>query len=94
MGPLYPRMLRDQFGFAREVDALLDANGNGGPPRLPAAAERLAHEVTVMGTYEEAPAAVRRWLEAGADTIDLVLPLGIARGAAPRDARGCRPAGG
>jgi alkanesulfonate monooxygenase SsuD/methylene tetrahydromethanopterin reductase-like flavin-dependent oxidoreductase (luciferase family) len=77
MGPLYPRMLRDQFGFAREVDALLDANASGRPPRLPPAAERLARDVTVMGTYEEAPDAVRLWLEAGADTIDLVLPLGL-----------------
>jgi alkanesulfonate monooxygenase SsuD/methylene tetrahydromethanopterin reductase-like flavin-dependent oxidoreductase (luciferase family) len=77
MGPLYPRMLRDHFGFSREVDALLDANGNGGPPRLPAAAERLARDVTVMGTYEEAPDAVRAWLDAGADTIDLVLPIGV-----------------
>jgi len=77
MGPLYPRMLRDQFGFAREVDALLDANAGGGPPRLPAAAERLARDVTVMGTYEEAPDTIRAWLEAGADTIDLVLPLGV-----------------
>ena len=77
MGPLYPRMLRDQFGFAREIDALLDANGDGGPPRLPAAAERLARDVTVMGTYEEAPDAVRAWLDAGADTIDLVLPFGV-----------------
>jgi alkanesulfonate monooxygenase SsuD/methylene tetrahydromethanopterin reductase-like flavin-dependent oxidoreductase (luciferase family) len=77
MGPLYPRMLRDQFGFAHEIDGLLDANANGGPPRLPAAAERLARDVTVMATYEEAPDAVRAWLEAGADTIDLVLPLGF-----------------
>lgn len=77
MGPLYPRMLRDQFGFAQEVDALLDANANGGAPRLPAAAERLARDVTVMGTYDEAPDAVRLWLEAGADAIDLVLPLGL-----------------
>jgi alkanesulfonate monooxygenase SsuD/methylene tetrahydromethanopterin reductase-like flavin-dependent oxidoreductase (luciferase family) len=77
MGPLYPRMLRDHFGFAHEIDALLDANGNGGPPQLPAAAERLARDVTVMGTYEEAPDAIRAWLEAGADTIDLVLPLGL-----------------
>jgi alkanesulfonate monooxygenase SsuD/methylene tetrahydromethanopterin reductase-like flavin-dependent oxidoreductase (luciferase family) len=77
MGPLYPRMLRDRFGFVREVDALLDANANGGPPRLPTAAERLARDVTVMGTYEEAPDAVRHWLEAGADAIDLVLPLGL-----------------
>jgi alkanesulfonate monooxygenase SsuD/methylene tetrahydromethanopterin reductase-like flavin-dependent oxidoreductase (luciferase family) len=77
MGPLYPRMLRDQFGFAREVDALLDANAGGGRPRLPAEAERLARDVTVMGTYEEAPDTVRLWLEAGADSIDLVLPLGL-----------------
>jgi hypothetical protein len=77
MGPLYPRMLRDHFGFAREIDALLDANGGSGPPRLPAAAERLARDITVMGTYEEAPDIVRLWLEAGADTIDLVLPLGL-----------------
>lgn len=77
MGPLYPRMLREQFGFANEVDALLAANGSGGLPRLPAAAERLARDVTVMGTYDEAPDAVRLWLEAGADSIDLVLPLGL-----------------
>jgi alkanesulfonate monooxygenase SsuD/methylene tetrahydromethanopterin reductase-like flavin-dependent oxidoreductase (luciferase family) len=78
MGPLYPRMLRDQFGFADEVDALLAANEGGGPPQLPPAAERLAHEVTVMCSYDQAPDAVRAWLEAGADTVDLVLPLGLA----------------
>jgi alkanesulfonate monooxygenase SsuD/methylene tetrahydromethanopterin reductase-like flavin-dependent oxidoreductase (luciferase family) len=77
MGPLYPRMLRDRFGFAKEVDALLAANQDGGMPRLPAAAERLAREVTVMGTYDEAPAAVRAWLDAGADTVSVVLPLGF-----------------
>jgi alkanesulfonate monooxygenase SsuD/methylene tetrahydromethanopterin reductase-like flavin-dependent oxidoreductase (luciferase family) len=77
MGPLYPRLLRDQFGFAREVDALLSANAAGRPPRLPAAAERLAQEVTLMGTYDDAPDTVRRWLEAGADNIDLVLPFGV-----------------
>ena len=32
-------------------------------PRLPAAAERLARDVTVMGTYDEAPDAIRRWLD-------------------------------
>ncbi|HEX2392775.1 MAG TPA: LLM class flavin-dependent oxidoreductase [Solirubrobacterales bacterium] len=77
MGPLYPRMLRDRFGFADEVDTLLAANSGDGPPRLPPAAERLAREVTVMGTYDEAPAAVRAWLEAGADAVDVVLPLGL-----------------
>jgi hypothetical protein len=77
MGPLYPRMLRDHFGYAAEVDALLDANRDGGMPRLPASAERLARDVTVMGTYEEAPGAARRWLEAGADSVDAVLPIGF-----------------
>ena len=77
MGPLYPRMLRDHFGFGREADALLEANGDGRPPRLPAAAERLAREVTLMGTYDDAPGTIRAWLEAGADSIDLVLPLGL-----------------
>jgi alkanesulfonate monooxygenase SsuD/methylene tetrahydromethanopterin reductase-like flavin-dependent oxidoreductase (luciferase family) len=77
MGPLYPRMLRDHFGYAPEVDALLAANAEGGAPQLPAAAERLAQDVTVMGTYDDAPDAVRRWLAAGADAIDLVLPFGL-----------------
>jgi alkanesulfonate monooxygenase SsuD/methylene tetrahydromethanopterin reductase-like flavin-dependent oxidoreductase (luciferase family) len=77
MGPLYPRMLRDQFGFAREVDALLEANADGGLPTLPAASERLADEVTVMAAYDAAPAAVQRWLDADADSVDLVLPLGL-----------------
>ncbi len=78
MGPVYPRILREQFGFASEVDALLEANGGEAPPRLPPAAERLAREVTVMATYDDAPQAVRQWLEAGADEIDLVLPPGVA----------------
>jgi hypothetical protein len=30
-----------------------------------------------MGTYEQAPHAIRLWLDAGADTVDLVLPLGL-----------------
>jgi alkanesulfonate monooxygenase SsuD/methylene tetrahydromethanopterin reductase-like flavin-dependent oxidoreductase (luciferase family) len=30
-----------------------------------------------MGTHELAAEAIREWLEAGADTIDLVLPQGV-----------------
>jgi len=30
-----------------------------------------------MGSYDEAPDSVSAWLEAGADAIDLVLPLGL-----------------
>jgi alkanesulfonate monooxygenase SsuD/methylene tetrahydromethanopterin reductase-like flavin-dependent oxidoreductase (luciferase family) len=93
MGPIYPRTLRDHFGFAREVDALLEANDGGGPPRWPAAAEPLARDVTVMATYDEAAHAVGPWLENGADAVDLVLPLGLPEAqlmdmleaAAPRD---------
>jgi alkanesulfonate monooxygenase SsuD/methylene tetrahydromethanopterin reductase-like flavin-dependent oxidoreductase (luciferase family) len=77
MGPLYPRILRDHFGFASEIDALLAANGGDGPPQLPGDAERLAREVTLMATYDDAPATVRHWLEAGADAVELVLPLGL-----------------
>ena len=80
MGPLYPQMLRERFGFASEVDALLEANADGGLPKLPAAAERLADEVTVLASFDDAPAAVRRWLDAGADAVDLVLPLGLPEG--------------
>ena len=77
MGPLYPRMLRDAFGYEREAEALLAANADGGAPRLPAEAEPLARDVTIMGTYDEAAAAVGAWLEAGADAVDLVLPFGL-----------------
>jgi alkanesulfonate monooxygenase SsuD/methylene tetrahydromethanopterin reductase-like flavin-dependent oxidoreductase (luciferase family) len=77
MGPIYPRMLRDVFGYASAVDALLEANADGGVPQLPAAAEQLASEVTLMATYDQAPEAIRLWLDAGADTVDLVLPLGL-----------------
>ena len=77
MGPIYPRMLRETFGFAEGADAVLEANSDGGLPRLPPEAEPLAREVTVMGTYDEAPERVREWVEAGADAVSLVLPLGV-----------------
>jgi alkanesulfonate monooxygenase SsuD/methylene tetrahydromethanopterin reductase-like flavin-dependent oxidoreductase (luciferase family) len=77
MGPIYPRMLRDEFGYADAVDSLLEANADGGLPQLPPAAERLARDVTLMGTYDEAREVIGLWLEAGADTVDLVLPLGL-----------------
>jgi alkanesulfonate monooxygenase SsuD/methylene tetrahydromethanopterin reductase-like flavin-dependent oxidoreductase (luciferase family) len=77
MGPLYPRLLRERFGYAHAVDALLEANRDRGAPQLPPAAEPLARDVTVMATYDEAPGAVRAWLDGGADAIDLVLPLGV-----------------
>jgi alkanesulfonate monooxygenase SsuD/methylene tetrahydromethanopterin reductase-like flavin-dependent oxidoreductase (luciferase family) len=74
MGPMYPRMLREHFGFGREIDALLAANEGAAVPVLPASADRLAHEVTLMGTYEQAPEQVRNWLQTGAESISLILP--------------------
>ena len=43
---------------------------------LPAAAEELAQEVTLLGTYDQAGQAVAAWFAAGADRLQLVLPPG------------------
>jgi alkanesulfonate monooxygenase SsuD/methylene tetrahydromethanopterin reductase-like flavin-dependent oxidoreductase (luciferase family) len=43
---------------------------------LPAAAEALAREVTLFGTYDEASELIAAWLAAGADSVELVLPPG------------------
>jgi alkanesulfonate monooxygenase SsuD/methylene tetrahydromethanopterin reductase-like flavin-dependent oxidoreductase (luciferase family) len=75
MGPLYPRMLGERFGMAAAVDAVL-AVAEEARPDLPAAAEELARDVTLFGTYDEAGAAIGAWFDAGADVVDLVLPPG------------------
>jgi alkanesulfonate monooxygenase SsuD/methylene tetrahydromethanopterin reductase-like flavin-dependent oxidoreductase (luciferase family) len=69
MGPIYPRLLR-RFGGAAAVDALLDAE------ELPAAAEELARDVTLFGTYDQAAETIAAWFAAGADSVHLVLPPG------------------
>ena len=74
MGPVYPRVLR-AAGYAAEVDALLEANPAGQPAVLPAAAERLAHDVLLFGTYADAADARRRW-QAHTEDLSLVLPFG------------------
>lgn len=76
MGPIYPRLLRDRFGYAKEVDALLAANGHRGTPVLPAASRRLAEDVLILASYNDIAAATEPWREAGADRVDLILPLG------------------
>ncbi len=76
MGPLYPRLLAERFGMAAGVEAVIEAAQGNGRPQLPAAAEELAREVTLLGTYEEAGAAVAAWFAAGADSVTLVLPPG------------------
>jgi alkanesulfonate monooxygenase SsuD/methylene tetrahydromethanopterin reductase-like flavin-dependent oxidoreductase (luciferase family) len=76
MGPLYPRMLADRFGMSAAVDALIDAAGSNGQAELPAAADELAHQVTLMGTYDQAAEAIAAWFAAGADSVHLVLAPG------------------
>jgi alkanesulfonate monooxygenase SsuD/methylene tetrahydromethanopterin reductase-like flavin-dependent oxidoreductase (luciferase family) len=77
MGPIYPRLLRERFGYAAEVDALLAANIDGAVPVLPAASMRLAEDVLILATYEDIAAAARLWTDAGAERIDLTLPFGV-----------------
>jgi alkanesulfonate monooxygenase SsuD/methylene tetrahydromethanopterin reductase-like flavin-dependent oxidoreductase (luciferase family) len=75
MGPLYPRVLRGH-GYHHELDAILDANPDPHHARLPAAAERLAQDVLLYGTYDEAPQLCQAWLE-HADALSLVAPFGV-----------------
>ncbi len=75
MRPIYPRMLR-RHGYHRELDAVLDANPDPRDTRLPAAAERLAHDVLLYGTYDEAPQRCRAWLH-HTDALALVAPFGV-----------------
>jgi alkanesulfonate monooxygenase SsuD/methylene tetrahydromethanopterin reductase-like flavin-dependent oxidoreductase (luciferase family) len=75
MGPLYPRLLGHRFGMADAVEALLEG-ALAKRADLPAAAEALARDVTLLGTYDDAAAAIDAWFAAGADELQLVLPPG------------------
>jgi alkanesulfonate monooxygenase SsuD/methylene tetrahydromethanopterin reductase-like flavin-dependent oxidoreductase (luciferase family) len=76
MGPLYPRMLADRFEMADGVNAVIEVAKDDPQPELPAAAEALAREVTLMGTYDQARESIAAWFDAGADSVQLVLPPG------------------
>jgi alkanesulfonate monooxygenase SsuD/methylene tetrahydromethanopterin reductase-like flavin-dependent oxidoreductase (luciferase family) len=76
MGPLYPRMLGQRFGMSAAVDAIVDAADGDASPELPAAAEDLAQDVTLFGTYDGAADTIATWFAAGADSLNLVLPPG------------------
>ena len=67
-------MLSQRLGMTRAVNALVDAAHDSNSLTLPAAAEDLAHEVTLMDTYDRAEQAISAWFAAGADTVHLVLP--------------------
>lgn len=76
MGPLYPRMLAERFAMADAVAAVVNADGDGGESDLPASALGLAEDVTLCGTYERAGDLMSTWMQAGADSLTLVLPPG------------------
>lgn len=79
MGPIYPRMLRERFGYAAEVDALLAANSDrDAPPTLPSASRRLAEEVLILAAHDDIADAAGLWREAGADRVDMILPFGAS----------------
>ena len=58
------------------VSAMLDAADGNASPELPAAAEELAQDVTLFGTYDDAGDTIAAWFAAGADNLNLVLPPG------------------
>jgi alkanesulfonate monooxygenase SsuD/methylene tetrahydromethanopterin reductase-like flavin-dependent oxidoreductase (luciferase family) len=72
MGALYRQSLARQ-GFAREVEAVLEANAGGMKGAVPASADRLMEEVIVWGTPAEARQRLARWHAAGADLVGLLL---------------------
>lgn len=76
MGPLYRHMIGERFEMATELDAVVEASAAGRSPTLPAIADGLAREVTMLGTYDEAGEAISKWFDAGADTVYLILPPG------------------
>ena len=80
MGPLYPRLLGQRFGMAAGLDAVVAAAGATREPGLPAVAEELAREVTLMATHDRAAEAIAPWFAAGADHVQLVLPPGRPEG--------------
>lgn len=79
MGPVYPRVLKE-WGYAAELNALLAANADPRSPVLPTAAERLARDVLLYGTFADAASAVAAW-QRHADAVSLTLPFDLA----PRD---------
>jgi len=70
MGPIYPRLL-ERFSTRQAVEAM-----RAEPHDLPDAAEQLAREVTLFGTYDEGAEQIAAWFAAGADSVQLVLPPG------------------
>lgn len=74
MGPLYPRMLGERFGMLDGVEAIIEAVKDNRRSELPAKAENLARDVTLVGTFDQAGEVILPWFAAGADSVQLTLP--------------------
>ena len=74
MGPV-SGMLRTH-GYQGELDALLAENPGSADATVPAAAERLARDVLLHGTYDEATDLISAW-SGDADELSLVAAFGV-----------------
>ena len=65
-GAALPAAALGRFDMAAALDAVVEASADGRRPTLPTAADGLADEVTLMGTYGDAGDAIAAWFRAGA----------------------------
>ena len=66
----------DRAAGAPDLELSTALQGGQALDELPPAAEELARDVTLFGTYDEAGDVIAAWFAAGADDVNLVLPPG------------------
>ena len=91
MGDNYRRLLREQ-GFGAEVDAVVAANPAPKPGAcvIPPEGEALLDQLAVVGTPDQANAALGAWQDV-CDVVAVGLPPGVAPDAAFEIIRACAP---
>ena len=75
-GPALPDHARRALRHAGRGGGGGGGRGRRRATELPAAAEELARDVTLFGSYDDAGDTISSWLAAGADNVNLVLPPG------------------
>jgi alkanesulfonate monooxygenase SsuD/methylene tetrahydromethanopterin reductase-like flavin-dependent oxidoreductase (luciferase family) len=78
MGPIYRNALV-QWGFAKEVAAIVEANSGPNPAIVPPEADVLLEQLTVYGTPQQVREQLARWYMAGAAMPGLVLAPNLSR---------------
>ena len=79
MGPIYRNAL-SRIGYAKEIEAILEANRGRDVGAVPHEAEGLLEQLTIYGTPQEAREKVSRWYSAGAEMPILMLNPDLDRG--------------